>query len=109
LKCYEDKFHFVSLRNSAKILMNEKVGDSALTVTLKLLQFILKITASCNKRMIKDSTLIISSMKSPFKGAHPFGRLMEELHGSKSQLIHHSFICPQKCTNFSDYFLIENC
>ena len=34
---------------------------------------------------------------------------MEELHGSTPELIHHSYFCPQKCTNFSDYFLIEIC
>ena len=64
--------------------MNEKVGDSALTVTLKLLQFILKITASCNKRMKRVSTLIISSIKSFGKGA-----LHWASNGRKSQKMAH--------------------
>jgi hypothetical protein len=44
---------------------------------LKSHQIILKITASCNKRMKRINTLIISSMKLLLKRAPFIGRLME--------------------------------
>ncbi len=60
--------------------MNDEVGGGSASLP-KSTQFILNITASCNKRMRRVRTLSISSIKSLVKA--PFiGRLTEELNRS---------------------------
>jgi hypothetical protein len=63
-----------------------KRWEGAVTPSLKPAQSILKITASCNKRIKRVRPLIISSMKFLVLRAPFLGRLLESLHRSLATL-----------------------